>query len=160
MRAWILLSEDYCWAITQAAGRLCCGHQALACWNLYFNSTASYIHVQLHTCIFNSDLRWTSRNAAAAKLGSVCIHSRYRPLQKVYILAVRSFQTGILKPQSTVQRARRISENKLICRRSSFGILNPPPPCHWNMCKACTFFCSPNNRQHFQHLSCPGTCSL
>jgi hypothetical protein len=98
MRTWILLSEDYCWAITQAAVRLCCGHQALACWNLYFNSTASYIHVQLHTCILNSDLQRTSRNAAAAKLGSVCIHSRYRPPQKVYIHAVRSSETAILKP--------------------------------------------------------------
>jgi hypothetical protein len=98
MRAWILLSEDYCWAITQAAVRLCCGHQALACWNLHFNSTTSYIHVQLHTCIFNSYLRWTSRNAAAAKLGSVCIHSRYRPPQKVYIQAVRNFETAILNP--------------------------------------------------------------
>jgi len=41
------VAEEYCWAITQAAGQLCCGQLDSTVSELDFNWTPLYIHIVL-----------------------------------------------------------------------------------------------------------------
>jgi hypothetical protein len=41
------VAEEYCWAITQAAGRPCCG-QSGSSWGADFNRTLLYVHIYVH----------------------------------------------------------------------------------------------------------------
>jgi hypothetical protein len=41
------VTEDYCWAISWAAGQLCCGRSGSTVLELNFNWTPLYIHIEL-----------------------------------------------------------------------------------------------------------------
>ena len=47
------VTEGYCWAITQAAGRSCCDRSgSRVCWSLNFNWTPLYVYIYIYIYIY------------------------------------------------------------------------------------------------------------